>query len=176
MLHHAVNDGVIGFSYARVHIAEHPMAGGVVQRVGVGGAAVAADKFPDNGLGRQLRIIVIHIKCIAAARDGAGDGFGVSCHSGQPHECRQQAHQRQQLGNGFLHNILSPNAKAGSSRCRPSVGYSILSVQHHHDVLVRCCAIAHGAVEPCIGSDGIRTVHGCQILEGGVHIAPYRAV
>ena len=67
MLHHAVNDGIVGLSYARVHIAEHPMAGGVVQRVGVGGAAVAADKFPDNGLGRQLRIIGIHIKCIAAA-------------------------------------------------------------------------------------------------------------
>ena len=43
--------------------------------------------------------------------NGAGDGFSVSCHSGQPHECRQQAHQRQQLGNGFLHNVLSPNAK-----------------------------------------------------------------
>ena len=194
VLHDAVDDDVIRHRHIVAGIVKQLLAGGVIQRVGVRRAAVAADELPDDGLRRKLRTVRVHIeavvaaiavghgqrhgvplvpaqpapadggvfgvalgrthsrlhaigghccagivpreifqlragKCtplghrrlvlvvaiLVAAADGAGDGLGVGRHDGQPHERRQQAHQCQQLWNGFLHAMsFLPTQKAGS--------------------------------------------------------------
>ena len=68
MTHNAVNKDVIRLLHAVAGVVEQVGAGGVVQRVGVHRAAVAAHELPNHRLCRQLRAVGMDaIKIIVAA-------------------------------------------------------------------------------------------------------------
>ena len=68
MTHDAVNKDVIRFLHAVAGVVEQVGAGGIIQGVGIGRAAVAAHELPNHRLRRQLRAVGMDtIKIIVAA-------------------------------------------------------------------------------------------------------------
>ena len=78
MVHNAVNNDVVRHRHVVARIVEQVGASGVVQRVRVHRAAVAAHKFPHHRLRRQLRAVRVHIEAvIAAITVGHGQRHGI---------------------------------------------------------------------------------------------------
>ena len=68
MTHDAVNKDVIRLLHAVTGVVEQVGAGGIIQGVGIGRAAVAAHELPNHRLCRQLRAVGMDtIKIIVAA-------------------------------------------------------------------------------------------------------------
>ena len=67
MIHDAVDNDVVRNRYIITRVMEQIGAGGIIQRVGIHRAAVAAHKLPHHRLRRQLRAVRVHIEAVIAA-------------------------------------------------------------------------------------------------------------